>query len=421
MLGGWLASWRSAARNRRAADAASGSMLAFAGLRSVSINARAPRSAFERFDAPLAMVATALILIGVVMVYSASISLADSSKYTVTASHFLLRHLFALGVALLVGAAAFSLPMAAWQRIAPWLFLVGLALLVIVLLPGVGKGVNGARRWIPLGMLNLQPSEVMKVACVLYAANFTVRKQDFMHHFGKGFAPMAAVMALLGTLLLLQPDLGAFGVLVAISMGILFLGGVNGRLFTGIAATLAAAFMLVIWLSPWRRERIFAYIDPCAPEQALNRGYQLCTSLISFGRGEVFGVGLGGSVVKLSYLPEAHTDFIFAVIGEELGLVGVLTVMVLFYWLTKRAFEIGRQAVALERTFAGLVAQGAGLWIGVQSFVNMGVATGLLPTKGLTLPLVSYGGSALLSTITALGLLLRVDYENRILMRGGRA
>jgi cell division protein FtsW len=403
------------------APIASASVLSFAGLGGVSTGARAPRNAFERFDAPLALVASALILIGVVMVYSASISLADSFKYPVAPAHFLLRHLLALGIAFAAGAAAVAIPMTSWQRIAPWLFIGGLALLAIVLVPGIGKGVNGARRWIPLGLLNLQPSEVMKVACVLYAANFTVRKQDFMHHFGKGFAPMAAVMALLGTLLLLQPDLGAFGVLVAISMGILFLGGVNGRLFAGIAATLAAAFVLVIWLSPWRRERIFAYIDPCAPEQALSKGYQLCTSLISFGRGEIFGVGLGGSVGKLSYLPEAHTDFIFAVIGEELGLIGVLTVMVLFYWFTKRAFEIGRQAVALERTFAGLVAQGIGLWIGVQSFINMGVATGLLPTKGLTLPFVSYGGSALLSTITALGLLLRVDYENRILMRGGRA
>lgn len=420
MLGRLWQRLTGAARRRRGAEAPSNSVLAFAGLGAVPVGARRPRSAFERFDIPLVMVVAALLLIGIVMVYSASISLADSPRLTVAPTHFLVRHLFAVTFALAVGAAAFSISMTTWQRLAPWIFLIGLALLAIVLIPGIGKGVNGARRWIPLGVLNLQPSEVMKIACVLYAANFTVRKQDFMHHFGKGFAPMAAVMALLGTLLLLQPDLGAFGVLVAISMGILFLGGVNGRLFAGIAATLAVAFVTVIWASPWRRERIFAYIDPCSPEQALTKGYQLCTSLISFGRGEVFGVGLGGSVVKLSYLPEAHTDFIFAVLGEELGLVGVLAVMVLFYWLTKRAFEIGRQAVALERTFAGLVAQGVGLWIGVQSFVNMGVATGLLPTKGLTLPLVSYGGSALLSTVTALGLLLRVDFENRILMRGGR-
>ena len=270
-------------------------------------------------------------------------------------------------------------------------------------------------------MLNLQPSELMKVACVLYAANFTVRKQDYMHDFAKGFLPMAIVMGAIGVLLLLQPDLGAFGVIVAISMGILFLGGVNGKLFAGISGALTIVFMLVIWLSPWRRERIFAYLDPWSEANALGKAYQLSHSLIAFGRGEWLGVGLGGSVEKLHYLPEAHTDFILAVLGEELGLVGVLTVVVLFYWLVKRAFEIGRQAIALERTFAGLVAQGVGLWIGVQAFINVGVATGLLPTKGLTLPLMSYGGSALLSTLVALAILLRVDRENRILMRGGRA
>jgi cell division protein FtsW len=310
--------------------------------------------------------------------------------------------------------------MSVWQKLAPWIFLGALGLLVIVLIPGVGKGVNGARRWISLGLLNLQPSEVMKVAAVLYAANFTVRKQDYMHSFRKGFAPMAVAMGLIGALLLLQPDLGAFGVIVAIAMGILFLGGVNGRLFAGITVALATAFALVIWLSPWRRERIFAYLDPWSEQNALGKAYQLSHSLIAFGRGEWFGVGLGGSVEKLHYLPEAHTDFILAVVGEELGFVGVAVVIVLFYWLVKRAFEIGRQAVALERTFSGLVAQGIGVWLGVQAFINIGVATGLLPTKGLTLPLMSYGGSALMSTLVAIALLLRVDRENRILMRGGR-
>lgn len=375
----------------------------------------------DRFDAPLVMVVAALILLGSVMVYSASISLADSPRYQVAPTHFLLRHALALAVAFCAAVVAFSIPMAQWQRLAPWLFIGVLVLLVIVLLPGIGKGALGAKRWIPLGLLNLQPSELMKVAGVLYAADFTVRKQELMGSFAKGFAPMAAVMALIGVLLLLQPDLGAFGVIVAICMGALFLGGVNARLFAGITAAIAAAFMTVIWLSPWRRARIFAYIDPFSEENALGKGYQLSHSLIAFGRGEWFGVGLGGSVEKLHYLPEAHTDFILAVIGEELGLVGVAVVIVLFYWLTKRAFEIGRQAVALERTFAGLVAQGVGLWIGVQAFINMGVAMGLLPTKGLTLPLVSYGGSALLATMVGLALVLRVDFENRRLMRGGRA
>jgi cell division protein FtsW len=410
--------WFRRGGRRREFDPA-GSMMAFAGL-GTGGSAAAARTSLPGVDRALVGVVLALIMLGTVMVYSASIALADSPRYNVAPTHFVARHVLSLGIAFCAAAIAFQVPMATWQRLAPWVFAGAMVLLVLVLIPGVGKGVNGARRWVPLGFLNLQPSELMKVACVLYAANFTVRKQDYMHHFGKGFLPMAVVMAMIGALLLLQPDLGAFGVIVAIAMGILFLGGVNGKLFAGITVVLAGAFTLVIWLSPWRRERIFAYLDPWAEGNALGKAYQLSHSLIAFGRGEWFGVGLGGSVEKLHYLPEAHTDFILAVLGEELGLLGVLTVVVLFYWMVKRAFEIGRQAIALERTFAGLVAQGVGLWIGVQAFINIGVATGLLPTKGLTLPLMSYGGSALLSTLTALAILLRVDKENRILMRGGR-
>jgi cell division protein FtsW len=410
---------RSAQRNLGAGSAAFAFAGSLTGLSSAPL-VTARSTALPAVDRPLIGVVFGLILIGTVMVYSASISLADSPRYNVAPTHFLLRHLLSLGIAFAAAAIAFQLPIGVWQRLAPIVFVAALVLLVIVLIPGVGKGVNGAKRWIPLGILNLQPSELMKVACVLYAANFTVRKQDYMNHFARGFLPMAFVMGAIGVLLLLQPDLGAFGVIVAISMGILFLGGVNGRLFAGITAALASVFVLVIWLSPWRRERIFAYLDPWSESNALGKAYQLSHSLIAFGRGEWFGVGLGGSVEKLHYLPEAHTDFILAVLGEELGLVGVLTVVVLFYWLIKRAFEIGRQAIALDRTFAGLVAQGVGLWIGVQTFINVGVATGLLPTKGLTLPLMSYGGSALLSTIVAIAILLRVDRENRVLMRGGR-
>jgi cell division protein FtsW len=414
----WLDGLKPSRSRGSGAPAAGGAVLALAGLGGApaATTARQPTGV----DRTLMAVVAALIMIGTVMVYSASISLADSPRFNVTPTHFLMRHLLSLGIAFCAAALAFQVPMQTWQRLAPWVFGGAFALLVLVLIPGIGKGVNGARRWIPLGVLNLQPSELMKVACVLYAANFTVRKQDFMHQFAKGFLPMAIVMGAIGVLLLLQPDLGAFGVIVAIAMGILFLGGVNGKLFAGISGALALVFMLVIWLSPWRRDRIFAYLDPWSEANALGKAYQLSHSLIAFGRGEWFGVGLGGSVEKLHYLPEAHTDFILAVLGEELGLVGVMTVVVLFYWLVKRAFEIGRQAIALERTFAGLVAQGVGLWIGVQAFINIGVATGLLPTKGLTLPLMSYGGSALLSTLVALAILLRVDRENRILMRGGR-
>ena len=387
----------------------------------VTAAARVMAVASDRVDATLLMVVAGLLMFGAVMVYSASIALADSPRYNVTPTHFLMRHAMSMLIATCAAAATFCIPLAHWERVARWGFLAGVLLLVVVLMPGIGKGALGARRWIALGPLNFQPSELMKLACVLYAADFTVRKQDTMHDFKKGFLPMAGAMAVVGGLLLLQPDLGAFGVMVAISMGILFLGGVNGRLFAAMTAALAVAFMTVIWTSPWRRERIFAYLDPWSADNVLGRGYQLSHSLIAFGRGEWFGVGLGASVEKLHYLPEAHTDFIVAVIGEELGLIGVLAVVFAYYWLTRRAFEIGRQAVALDRTFSGLVAQGVGLWIGVQAFINIGVATGLLPTKGLTLPLMSYGGSALLSTMMALALLLRVDLESRALMRGGAA
>ncbi|MGB2819313.1 MAG: FtsW/RodA/SpoVE family cell cycle protein, partial [Burkholderiaceae bacterium] len=236
-------------------------MMAFAGLGSVGA-AAASRTSLPGVDRALVGVVVALIMLGTVMVYSASIALADSPRYNVAPTHFLMRHVLSLGIAFCAAVVAFQVPMATWQRAAPWIFAGTMVLLLLVLIPGIGKGVNGARRWVPLGVLNLQPSELMKVACVLYAADFTVRKQDYMHHFGKGFLPMALVMAMIGALLLLQPDLGAFGVIVAIAMGILFLGGVNGKLFAGITVVLASAFALVIWLSPWRRERIFAYLDP---------------------------------------------------------------------------------------------------------------------------------------------------------------
>ncbi|HYM48812.1 MAG TPA: FtsW/RodA/SpoVE family cell cycle protein, partial [Burkholderiaceae bacterium] len=247
---------RSSQRNFGAGSAAFAFAGSLTGLSSVPLATARP-TALPAVDRPLIGVVLALILVGTVMVYSASISLADSPRYNVAPTHFLMRHLLSLGIAFGAAAIAFQIPIAVWQRLAPIVFVGAFALLVIVLIPGVGKGVNGAKRWIPLGILNLQPSELMKVACVLYAANFTVRKQDYMNHFAKGFLPMALVMGALGVLLLLQPDLGAFGVIVAISMGILFLGGVNGRLFAGITAALASVFVLVIWLSPWRRERIF--------------------------------------------------------------------------------------------------------------------------------------------------------------------
>ncbi len=373
-------------------------------------------------DLPLLWVTLALLLGGLVMVYSATIALPDSQRFAAYSStHFLVRHALALMMASIAALVAFAVPTRELQRWASWLFLLGLVLLVIVLIPGIGKVVFGARRWLPLGILNLQPSEVMKLAVVIYIADYTVRKQDHMHSFRKGFAPMGVAVALIGMLLLLEPDMGAFVVICAISMGLLFLGGVNGWIFTGLVATAITTFSVLILTSPYRRGRMFAYLDPFEPANAIGKGYQLSHSLIAFGRGEIFGVGLGGSVEKLHYLPEAHTDFLLAVIGEEFGLVGVLVVIALMFWLVRRCIGIGRQAVALDRIFPGLVAQGVGLWIGAQAFINMGVNTGLLPTKGLTLPLMSFGGSGLLMNCIAIAIVMRVDFENRKLMRGGSA
>lgn len=379
------------------------------------------RSKMMEYDQPLIWVVVLLMLFGMVMVYSASISLPDSPKYaSYKNSHFLIRQSIFVTASLFCGFMVFRVPISTWQRWAPYLFVITLVLLLLVLVPGVGKGVNGAKRWLSFKVFNLQPSELMKLFVVLYAADYTVRKQQFMHKLTKGFLPMAGAVAIVGLLLLLEPDLGAFGVIVCIAMGILFLGGINGVWFSGIGATLVGIFSLVIIMSPWRRERIFAYLNPWDEENALGKAYQLSHSLIAFGRGELFGVGLGGSVEKLHYLPEAHTDFLLAVIGEELGFAGVLVVVMMFYWIIKRSFEIGRQAIALDLMFAGLVAKGVGIWIGVQTFINMGVNLGLLPTKGLTLPLMSYGGSGVLINCVGLAILLRIDFENRILMRGGR-
>jgi cell division protein FtsW len=382
---------------------------------------RVRASTMMEYDQPLVWVVLILMLTGMVMVYSASIALPDSPKYAqYKNTHFLLRQAIFITVALASGLVVFRVPVRTWQKLAPYAFVGTLILLAMVLIPGLGKGVNGAKRWLALKALNLQPSEVMKLVVVLYAADYTVRKQEFMHQLTKGFLPMAMAVGVVGLLLLLEPDLGAFGVIVCIAMGILFIGGINGVWFGGISATLVGIFGMVIWLSPWRRERIFAYLNPWEEANAQGKAYQLSHSLIAFGRGELFGVGLGGSVEKLHYLPEAHTDFLLAVIGEELGFVGVLVVMLLFFWLVKRAFDIGRQAIAIDQTFAGLCAKGIGIWIAVQTFINMGVNLGVLPTKGLTLPLMSYGGSGVVLNCAGLAILLRIDYENRVLMRGGR-
>ena len=383
---------------------------------------RSTPAAVLGFDQTLLWVVVALLAWGLVMVYSASIAMPDNPRFgKIAPTHFLMLHARALVVGFVVALLAFQVSMATWERVAPWLFVVSIVLLVAVLIPHVGIVVNGARRWLSLGIMNFQPSELAKFAVLVYASDYMVRKMDVKERFFRAVLPMGAAVAIVGVLLLAEPDMGAFLVVAVIAMGILFLGGVNARMFFMISGILVAAFGLMIASSPWRRERVFAYLDPFSEEHALGKGYQLSHSLIAIGRGEIFGVGLGGSVEKLHWLPEAHTDFLLAVIGEEFGLVGVLTLIVLFLWMTRRIMHIGRQAIALDRVFSGLVAQGVAIWMGFQAFINMGVNLGALPTKGLTLPLMSYGGSAILMNLVAIAVVLRVDYENKLLMRGGRA
>jgi cell division protein FtsW len=373
------------------------------------------------FDQPLVWVVVTLLLWGLVMVYSASIAMPDNPRFAnYSHTHFLLRHVLSLAFAFVAALIAFQVPLQTWEKVAPWLFVAALVLLIAVLVPFIGKGVNGARRWIALGVMNFQPSELAKFAVLLYAADYMVRKMEVKEHFFRAVMPMGVAVAVVGLLLLAEPDMGAFMVIAVIAMGILFLGGVNARMFFLIATILVVAFALMIALSDWRRERIFAYLNPWDAKLTLGKGYQLSHSLIAIGRGEIFGVGLGGSVEKLHWLPEAHTDFLLAVIGEEFGLVGVVMIIGMFLWLTRRIMHIGRQAIALDRIFAGLVAQGVGIWLGFQAFINMGVNLGALPTKGLTLPLMSYGGSAILINLISIAVVLRIDYENRQLMHGGR-
>ncbi len=353
-----------------------------------------------------------LLALGLVMVYSSSIAMSEAEKSTGYRMHYyLMRHGVFLVIALVAAGITFQIPISLWQRLAMPLFIIGGFLLVLVLIPGIGRDVNGSRRWISLGFTSMQPSELMKFFVVLYAADYTVRKAAFMNDFKKGFLPMLAVMVFTGAMLLRQPDFGALVVITSIAMAVLFLGGLNWRVFVGLILLLAVAFVVLIISSPYRLQRIIGFMDPWA--DAYGKGYQLSHSLIAFGRGEWLGVGLGGSVEKLFYLPEAHTDFLLAVIAEELGFVGITVVLALFVVFIYRAFAVGREAMMREKYFASLVAQGIGVWLSVQTLINMGVNMGVLPTKGLTLPFMSYGGTGIVVNCVAVAVLLRIDAENR--------
>ena len=379
-------------------------------------NLNPPNSPAAEYDAVLSWIVIALLSLGLVMVYSSSIAIAEAAKFTgYQQTFYLLRQGVYIALGLIAGAVVFQIPSQTWQNIAPYLFVLGVILLMLVLIPGIGKEVNGSRRWISLIGFSIQPSELMKLFVVLYAADYTVRKVAVKDSFIKAFVPMFVVMLVVGVLLLSEPDMGAFVVICAIAMCILWLGGYKLKVFAALLFALPLAFAALIMFSEYRLKRVTSFMDPWL--DPYGTGYQLSHALIAFGRGEWLGVGLGASVEKLFYLPEPHTDFLLAVLAEELGLLGVSAVILLFSWLISRGFAIGRQAVMLDRLFAALVAQGIVAWIGIQAIINIGVNMGVLPTKGLTLPLMSYGGSGLLVNCVAIAMLLRIDWENRRLLK----
>ena len=357
---------------------------------------------------------TAILLLGLVMVTSASISIA--SKETGDAFFYLERQLILSMIGCAAAAFVFCLPTRLLDRISTPLLIAAVVMLLMVFIPGLGHVVNGSRRWIRLGFLNFQISELTRVFVLIYVASYAVRRSEELRGSLKGLAKPLGLLVFIGGLLLAEPDFGAATVLFATGFGLLFVAGARLRWAIGMLLVAGAGFALLAITSPYRLARIMAFLDPWAHYE--NSGFQLAQSLIAIGRGEWVGVGLGGSVQKLFYLPEAHTDFLFAVLAEELGLVGVVLTLALFIGLVWRSFYIARLAQNAGLQFAAYLAVGFGLWLGLQAFINIGVNMGALPTKGLTLPLMSYGRSSLIVTLAWVGLLLRVYHEATFEGRG---
>jgi cell division protein FtsW len=349
----------------------------------------------------------ALAVLGTIMVGSASISLADNS--TGSPFYYLLRHVGALAIGGIGLAVAARTPMRLWYRL-HWLFLLaGLALLAVVLVPSLNHTVNGSSRWLRIGPITLQPSEPARLCLLFYVASYCVRHHGELTTSFTAFLKPLAVIAIAGVLLLAEPDFGAVVVLTGTALGVLFVAGARLRDVTLAVVSAGAVLGALAYSAEYRIERLTAFLDPWADPYA--SGFQLTQSLIAIGRGDWLGVGLGQSVQKLFYLPEAHTDFVFAVLAEELGIVGSTSVIVLFGLIVYRAIVLGQRAIAAGLPFQGLVSTAIGITLGLQAFINIGVNTGLLPTKGLTLPLLSYGRSSTVMTMIALGLLVRVYYE----------
>ena len=374
------------------------------------MNARLPLTAPNIFfDKVLLIVSLGLLVIGLVMIASASIDVADVRNSN--PFYYFSRHATFIVLGLLVGAAAYCVPINWWQQNAWFLLSASLFLLVLVILPGIGKTVNGSTRWIGLGSINVQPSEIAKLFLVAYLAGYLVRRHDEVRASWWGFTKPMLVLTVAAFLLLSEPDFGATVVIGAAFMGMIFLSGARLHQFGVLVVVCLIVLMLLVWSQPYRMERLVGYTDPWADQ--FGSGYQLTQSLIAFGRGEIFGVGLGNSLQKQFYLPEAHTDFVFAILAEEFGLIGSIAIVCLFSLLVFRAFKIARKAEKKDMLFHAYFSYGIAILLGVQASINLGVNMGLLPTKGLTLPLVSYGGSSLVVSIACIAILLRVNHETQ--------
>jgi cell division protein FtsW len=363
---------------------------------------------FEYFDIGLASIVSLLLMIGFIMVASSSMPYADSRSHS-NEFYFVFRH----GIYICIGIASallvINIPMRTWQQIGPYLLIFGIALLILVL--GVGNRINGSKRWLSLGPITVQVSELVKLFVITYIAGYLVRRSDELRTQIKGFIKPLFIIVLITGFLLLEPDFGAAAVIVATTLIMMYLAG--AKLWQFIILTLGASgcLALVAKTATYRMKRLTAFLDPWHEDIVHGSGYQLTQSLIAFGRGEWTGLGLGNSIQKLSYLPEAHTDFVFAVWAEEFGLVGVVITILLFAALTVKGFSIGRKCLKLQQAFAAYMCFGISAWLAMQAIINIGVTSGALPTKGLTLPFISYGGSSLVVNLVAVAILLRAHYE----------
>ena len=362
-------------------------------------------------DQWLLRVTLVIIAMGVIMVASASISIAQEKMND--AFYFTQRHLLFLGIGLIMSLIVLKVPVIRWYRLSPLTLLITFILLVFVFVPGIGqsKPINGSLRWIPIGSYNLQVSELAKLFVMSYLAGYLVRHAEDARSSLSGFIRPLTVVFIICAMLVAQPDFGTAVVIMISAMILMFLGGVRSSSFLIVSLAMLALFVVLVYAVNYRLERFTSFRDPWA--HSTNTGYQLVNSFMAFGLGGFSGVGIGAGLQKTGYLPEPHTDFLYAVIGEELGLIGTTLVILLFVVLVTRSFAIGQRALVARLNFHGYFAYGIGIWIGLQAFINMGVNLGLLPTTGLTLPLMSYGGSSLITTMMAIAILLRIDYETR--------